>query len=67
MLKQTPYRAARREREERENPQRLVVYLPQAELARIDNWGIAAGKISRSETVRELLNKGMANREKATG
>jgi metal-responsive CopG/Arc/MetJ family transcriptional regulator len=67
MLKQTPYRAARRERDERESPQRLTIYLPQADLARIDNWGISAGKNSRSETVRALINKSLANQEKATG
>jgi metal-responsive CopG/Arc/MetJ family transcriptional regulator len=67
MLKQTPYRAARRERENRENPQRLTVYLPQAELARIDGWGIAAGKNSRSETVRALINKSLETQEKQTG
>jgi metal-responsive CopG/Arc/MetJ family transcriptional regulator len=56
MLKQTPYRAARRKRE---NPQRLTVYLPKADLARIDGWGIAAGKNSRSETVRALIFKAL--------
>ena len=64
MLKQTPYRAARRERE---NPQRLTVILPQADLARIDDWGIAAGKNSRSETVRALLCKSLEIQEKQTG
>ncbi len=56
MVKPTPYAAARREREK---PQRLVVALPQADLVRIDNWGITAGKTSRSDAVRELLNKSL--------
>jgi metal-responsive CopG/Arc/MetJ family transcriptional regulator len=64
MLKQTPYRARVSARRERENPQRLVVFLPQADLARIDDWGIAAGKNSRSETVRALINKSLGNQEK---
>jgi metal-responsive CopG/Arc/MetJ family transcriptional regulator len=64
MTKATPFASARREVVK---PQRLVVALPAADLARIDNWGIAAGKISRSETVRELLNKGLADHEKQIG
>jgi metal-responsive CopG/Arc/MetJ family transcriptional regulator len=67
MRKQTPYRAARRERENRENPQRMVIFLPQAEMTRIDNWGLAAGKASRSETVRALINKSLETQEKQTG
>jgi len=61
MVKSTPYAAARRQRA---RPKRLVVALPQTDLARIDDWGIAAGKASRSEAVRELLNKGLADQEK---
>ena len=66
MTKAPPFASARRAVLK---PQRLVVALPAADLARIDSWGIAAGKISRSETVRELLNKGMADERstKATG
>jgi metal-responsive CopG/Arc/MetJ family transcriptional regulator len=66
MLKQTPFRAARQERDERENPQRMTVYLPAADLARIDSWGIAAGKNSRSETIRSLIFKSL-EQEKQTG
>jgi metal-responsive CopG/Arc/MetJ family transcriptional regulator len=63
MLKQTPYKAARRERE---NPQRMVVILPQADLDRIDDWGVAAGKNSRSETIRALIFKSLETLEKQT-
>jgi metal-responsive CopG/Arc/MetJ family transcriptional regulator len=61
MMRQTPYAAARRERDK---PQRLVVILPQADLVRIDNWGVAAGKSCRSDAVRDLLNKGLENQER---
>jgi hypothetical protein len=67
MLKLTPYRTAHQARSERENPQRLVVYIPQAEMARIDNWGLATGKDSRSATVRALINKSFETQEKQTG
>jgi metal-responsive CopG/Arc/MetJ family transcriptional regulator len=61
MTRQTPYAAARRERDK---PQRLVVILPRADLVRIDNWGVAAGKNCRSDAVRDLLNMGLQNQEK---
>jgi hypothetical protein len=67
MLKQTPYQVARRAREERDNPQRLVVYMPQAEMARIDAWGLASGKNCRGAAVRALINKGFETQEKQTG
>ena len=66
-MRQTPYQVARREREERENPQRLVVYMPQAEMARIDAWGLATGKTSRGAAVRALINKSFETQEKQTG
>lgn len=56
MTKAPPFAFVRREVVK---PQRLVVALPAADLARIDSWGIAAGKISRSETVRALLYKSL--------
>jgi hypothetical protein len=46
MLKQTPYQVARRAREERENPQRLVVYMPQAEMARIELGGSRPARLA---------------------
>jgi len=64
MVKRTPYAAARREREK---PQRLVVVLPEADLIRIDKWGVAAGKTCRSEAVRDLLNKSLESQEKQAG
>jgi len=65
MLKLTPYRTAHQARSERENLQRLVVYMPQAEMARIDNWGLATGKDSRSATVRALINKSLEQEKQA--
>jgi metal-responsive CopG/Arc/MetJ family transcriptional regulator len=67
MLKLTPYRAAHQAQSERENLQRLVVYMPEAVMTRIDNWGLAAGKDSRSAAVRALINKGFETQEKQTG
>lgn len=60
MVKQSPYAAARRKRDK---PQRLVVVLPQAELTRIDNWGLAAGKTCRSDAVRDLLRQSLEKME----
>ena len=40
---------------------RLVVNLPTAEVARIDQWGVLNGKSSRTEAVRELLDLGLKN------
>jgi hypothetical protein len=67
MNKRTPYQVARRAREERDNPQRLVVYMPETEMARLDAWGLATGKTSRGATVRALINKSFETQEKQTG
>lgn len=64
MVKRTHYAAARRAKEK---PQRLVVTLPKDDVARIDEWGIAAGKSCRSEAVRALLNKSLETQDKQMG
>ena len=46
-------------RRTRQAPQRLVVNLPKAEMARIDHWGVENGKSSRTEAVRDLINRGL--------
>ena len=63
-MKQTPYIAARK----RVKPQRLVVFMPQAELTRIDDWGVAGlAKSRRSEAVRELLGKSLELAKQQSG
>jgi len=56
MGKRAQYATARRRRE---RPQRLVVLVPERDLAKIDQWGIAEGKTCRSDAVRDLINKGL--------
>jgi len=40
-------------------PVRLVVMMPEAELARIDHWGLSTGRASRTDAVRELISQSL--------